>query len=114
MDKSEISGSVSVTGDGQVFVESYIHCIDTHVNMVVSLQESCYHIRFTNCNMDSTITVHDVIEARVEIADVLRTNYYIDDEEIIEHCKVCIERAWFEPLDSFCMVRNMVTEYEGE
>ena len=114
MNESEISGNVSVTGDGQVYIEAYIHATDTHMNMEVTLEESRYLIRFTNCHMGSTIVVNDVIEARVEIADVLRTNYYIDDEEIIEHCKGCIEQAWRDPFDSFCMVKNMLVENEGD
>ena len=59
--------------------------------MTLEAHDGMYHVTFG----DSTFTVSDVIEARVEVADVLRTDGY--EEHTIDMVKDTIEEYWVEP-----------------
>jgi len=63
----------------------------TKLEMILETHNSVYHVTFG----DSTFTVSDVIEARVEVADVLRTDGY--EEDTIDMVKNTIEEYWVEP-----------------
>jgi len=63
----------------------------SELEMTLEAHDGMYHVTFG----DSTFTASDVIEARVEVADVLRTDGY--EEDTIDMVKNTIEEYWVEP-----------------
>ena len=111
MENVEISGSVTVTEDGKCFIDSMVD--HTDIRMCVIPYEDHYTIQFDNPRMTSLIKVSDVIEARVEIACVLREAYGFD-EDLVDMCKLCIEDCWREPIESCMCISNKIAEYQGD
>jgi len=105
--KDEINGSVSVTEDGQCIITAETN--GESVRMYVTVSPDSFLIHFDTPRMTSGITVSDVIEARVEIASVLREAYGFD-EELIDLCKGCIEESWNEPHNVYLAIESMVAD----
>ena len=107
MDETEIKGSVSVTEDGRCIVD--VHTNGESLRMYVTPSPDSFLLEFDTPRMTSGITVSDIIEARVEIASVLREAYGFD-EWLIDLCKHCIDDAWCEPYDVYMAVESMVAD----
>lgn len=82
-------GSISFLSDRTCIIDTILD--GTELKMTLEAYDGQYHITFD----DSTFTVSDVIEARVEIADILRTQGFKPDT--IEMVKDNIELNWVEP-----------------
>ena len=103
-DEFTISGSVAVERGGDIHIASLVG--DTEINFKVEAYEEHYVVYFPSM---SGIRITDVIEAKVEIASVLRESYGYDEDEL-DACKCCIERAWREPSEVYCNIQELISE----
>jgi hypothetical protein len=108
----DVSGSATVLGDGSVLIEARVGDYDS-IEIKLESYEEYYVLRFDAPLMMGGIRVSDLIEARVEIATVLREYYGFDEEEIFL-CKIVIDKAWREPSEVYDNIKELVDAHEYE
>jgi len=101
----EVSGSTSITDDGVIQILSIINDVNIRWSIVV------YRDRYRVTLANKTIYVQDCVEAKVEIAELLRECPMFDLPEMaIDTFKMLINEAWRDPEEAHEAIKQLILE----
>ena len=100
--QTEIDGSIALRSDGLIIIDFILE--GYFIEWEVTVFPNHYELGLRDSG--NMIRIKDVIDARVEIADILKTNYPKLHSKTIEHVKQLVEEAWQPP----CISNRQVQE----